>query len=157
MLLQGDCQELTVGCVCRVLSFCAGTIMWLSCDCHTLSYTQNMMYDTAKVVFARVPKINDVEIRMPNIHYYVADLLKLPNSGEVSGCIWVYTLCIGHRWGNKVLAIILRPIHCRRAMLNCIYTNRSFATWALFRGPLKRFSLSYYGLASRLHDRAIKI
>ncbi|XP_064395105.1 uricase-like [Halichondria panicea] len=44
---------------------------------------QNMMYDTAKVVFARVPKINDVEIRMPNIHYYVADLLKLPNSGEL--------------------------------------------------------------------------
>ncbi len=47
------------------------------------------MYNTAKVVFARVPKVNDVEIRMPNIHYYVADLskLKLPNSGEVSGCI----------------------------------------------------------------------
>lgn len=44
------------------------------------------MFNTAKVIFARAPKITDVEIRMPNIHYYVADLSKLhiPNSGEVS-------------------------------------------------------------------------
>ena len=58
-------------------------------------YMQNTMYDTSKVVFARVPKINDVEIRMPNIHYYVADLskLKVPNSGEVhvTACIFEFS------------------------------------------------------------------
>jgi len=49
------------------------------------------MYDTAKLIFARVPSITDVEIKMPNIHYFVADLskLKIPNSGEVR--ITVYT------------------------------------------------------------------
>ena len=49
------------------------------------------MFDTAKLIFARVPKVNDVEIHMPNIHYYVADLSKLrvPNNGEVCVCVCV--------------------------------------------------------------------
>lgn len=51
-----------------------------------MTSTQNTMYDTAKMVFARVPKVTDVEIKMPNIHYFMADLTKLriPNNGEVS-------------------------------------------------------------------------
>ena len=50
------------------------------------------MYEVSKAVFSRVPKVNSVEIHMPNIHYFVADLSKLhvPNSGEVRVCMCVY-------------------------------------------------------------------
>jgi urate oxidase len=46
---------------------------------------QKTMYDMSQVIFSRIPKINAVEIQMPNIHYYIADLskLQLPNQGEV--------------------------------------------------------------------------
>lgn len=46
---------------------------------------QKTMYDTSQVIFSRVPKISAVEIQMPNIHYYVADLskLQLPNQGDL--------------------------------------------------------------------------
>ncbi len=70
----------------------------VSCDYHVtiLWLTQNTMFKTAKVVFARAPKITDVEIDMPNIHYYVADLskLKLPNSGEVCDVCVMCMMCV---------------------------------------------------------------
>lgn len=46
---------------------------------------QNTMFETAKVVFSRVPNVKSIEIHMPNIHYFTADLSKLgvPNSGEL--------------------------------------------------------------------------
>ena len=46
---------------------------------------QKTMNDMSQVIFSRAPKINMVDIQMPNIHYFVGDLSKLqiPNQGEV--------------------------------------------------------------------------
>lgn len=43
------------------------------------------MFLVAESIFAKVPSIGEVDIEMPNIHYFVADLKKIgvPNSGEV--------------------------------------------------------------------------
>lgn len=47
------------------------------------------MFDTSKLIFAKVPKVTNVDIHMPNIHYYIADMRKflLPNNGEVGGLV----------------------------------------------------------------------
>ena len=60
--------------------------LWLQLSLSLSLSVQKTMYDTSQVIFSRVPKINTVEIQMPNIHYYVADLskLQLPNQGDVS-------------------------------------------------------------------------
>ncbi len=49
------------------------------------------MCDTAKLIFARVAEVTSVDIEMPNIHYFMADLRKLniPISGEVCVCVCV--------------------------------------------------------------------
>jgi len=44
------------------------------------------MYEMAKLVFFRLPHIQSMELHLPNIHYFKADLSKfnIPNSaGEV--------------------------------------------------------------------------
>ena len=43
------------------------------------------MFQTSELIFNRVASVNSVDMEMPNIHYYVADLKKIgiPNSGEV--------------------------------------------------------------------------
>jgi len=43
------------------------------------------MFDTAKLIFARISEVSSVDIEMPNIHYFTGDLRKLdvPMSGEV--------------------------------------------------------------------------
>ena len=44
------------------------------------------MFEAAKSIFGKVPSIKSVDIQMPNIHYFTADLSKLQetNNGDVS-------------------------------------------------------------------------
>lgn len=43
------------------------------------------MFETSKMIFSKVAAIQSVDMEMPNIHYFVADLKKInvPNTGEV--------------------------------------------------------------------------
>lgn len=46
---------------------------------------QNTMFETSKMIFSKVAAIQSVDMEMPNIHYFVADLKKInvPNTGEL--------------------------------------------------------------------------
>ena len=49
------------------------------------------MFLVAECLFNKVPQIQEVDIEMPNIHYFVADLKKLgiPTSGEVCKILYL--------------------------------------------------------------------
>lgn len=44
------------------------------------------MFQISESIFRKASAVESVELEMPNIHYFVADLTKIniPNSGEVS-------------------------------------------------------------------------
>ena len=73
------------------------------------------MHDISKLIFNRVAKISSVEIHMPNIHYFTADLSKLnePNSGEVCAHVCVPAVYIQSMF---ILGALITP-HYEATML----------------------------------------
>ena len=55
------------------------------------------MFEAAKSMFCKEPSIKSVDINMPNIHYFTADMSKLheTNNGEVSAIAGRDGKCLG--------------------------------------------------------------
>lgn len=58
------------------------------------TYSQNTIYEAAAKVLSQLPSLHSVELHMPNIHYFTADLSKLgiANTGEVIICTHTHSM-----------------------------------------------------------------
>ena len=68
-------------------------------------HLQKTIYDAGNLILTRLPVLDQVEIHMPNIHYFPADLSKLGmhNDGEVHVCRGIATLA------NASHAVVYHP------------------------------------------------
>ena len=114
-------------------------------------HSQNTMYEMAKLVFFRLPHIQSMELHLPNIHYFKADLSKfnITNSagevGHINDCsncrnklmfnlslesMWYESLVKWKSWYSNV-SVVKFLFHKWRepsliSMVNLFSSNKSF-------------------------------